>query len=267
LSFSEIIGQAAAAGHFLATLRSGRMAHAYIVCGPEGVGKGAFAAEMAKAILCREPARDRQACGQCRSCLKVASGNHPEVAGLAPQPGRREIVVDQVEALREEWFALRPVEGDRKVCIVREADRMNDEVANRLLKTLEEPSGSTVFLLTTSRPEALLETIRSRCQVVRLRGVSEQEIVEHLMERQAAPSADEARLAARLAEGSPGRAAELLQGDLLERVRWAVGLVCGLSPPTVGETISCWANRLASPAALAACCPTPRPFRRGNCNA
>jgi len=214
------------------------MAHAYIICGPDGVGKSAFAWEMMKAILCRKPRKNGEACGLCPSCRKLKSGNHPEVAVIERESGRQSILVEQVEALREEWFCLQPVEGDRKICLVCEADRMNDEVANRLLKILEEPSGETVFLLTTSRPEALLETILSRCQTVRLRSVSEKEIVDHLLETRSDLSREQAEMAAKLAEGSPGRAMELLDGDLLERTRWALGLISELTSENMVQVMA-----------------------------
>lgn len=237
MAFAEIVGQSDAAERFLNTLRSSRMAHAYIVCGPRGVGKSAFAHEMAKAILCRTPAPTAEACGHCNSCLKCDHDTHPELATLERLAGRQNILVEQVEALREEWFSLRPVESDRKVCLVLEADRMNEEVANRLLKILEEPSGDTVFILTTARLEALLETIVSRCQILRLRQVPEDEIAEALRRRHPTAPASAIRLAARLSGGSPGRAEELLDEDVLQRAQWAVTLVNSVRPDSVAQVM------------------------------
>jgi DNA polymerase-3 subunit delta' len=141
------------AGTLDAARRGGRLGHAYLVFGPTGAGKRALARALAADLL-----------GHVR-----ADGSHPDLLVLAPLEGKREIGIDLVRAATEE-LALAPLEAPGRVAIVEGADLLGEEAANALLKTLEEPPPGTTLLLTTSRPEAVLPTIRSRCMGLRLPG-------------------------------------------------------------------------------------------------
>jgi DNA polymerase-3 subunit delta' len=201
-------------------LESGRVHHAYLFVGPDGVGKELAAFGLAQALVCERrgdaPKRVR-ACGECSACQRARPREdlrrpmHPDVVvierGLyAPQsigkrtPETQEISIDQVRTLVLARSAFAPHEGRAKVFIVRRADELSIPAANALLKTLEEPGDRTHFILLTSQPEALLPTILSRTQRVRFAPLPDDVVAELLAEAGVDPS--RAAEAARLAAGS-----------------------------------------------------------------
>lgn len=140
-----------------------RLSHAYMLTGPEGDERENAARNLAAALLC--PAAEPP-CGQCRDCRKVMAGVHPDViwVGREKRDGdlRREILVGQIRRMTAD-AALAPNEADRKVYIIDEADRMNQQAQNALLKALEDPPGHACFILCAAAADALLPTVRSRC--------------------------------------------------------------------------------------------------------
>src|SRR5262245_53406363 len=145
-------------------IASGRLHHALLFHGPEGVGKRTTAFAVAAALLCREASRpEGDACGACASCSKVDKGIHPDVQFLTLE--KTVIPIDAVRALRQE-AGYRPFEGAHRVFVIDPADRLSHEAQNALLKTLEEPSASARLILISSRPAHLLPTTRSRCQAL-----------------------------------------------------------------------------------------------------
>lgn len=193
----------------LAAHRAGRLGHALLIRGPRGIGKRWLAARLAQACLCASPAADGDACGRCADCRLAAAGTHPDAAVLCPdaETGAEEIRVDQVRALcgRE---SLTPTRAASKVLQVVPAEAMNAFAANALLKTLEEPAASTLWLLVSEQPQRLSATIRSRCQQIALAPAREQEASEWLQARLG--GAGDPLLALRLAHGAPLAALELL---------------------------------------------------------
>lgn len=168
--FRDLIGQARAVRFLQRALMTGRIAHAYLFTGPEGVGKRAAALALARALNCEAGARCEvrgagfnDACGVCRSCRKIAGGLHPDVQVIEPDGAT--VKIEQIRALEAE-AALAPYEAKWKVSILDSAERMTEQAANALLKTLEEPPRDTVFILLASAVSALLPTIVSRCQTV-----------------------------------------------------------------------------------------------------
>ncbi len=136
-------------------------AHAYLLHGPAGIGKRAMAENLMGALLCRSP-QDLKACGQCKSCMLLAAGTHPDNFVLEPEEADKAIKVDQVRELV--GFVVQTAQmGGRKVVLVEPAESMNLNAANALLKSLEEPSGDTVLLLVCHQPSRLLPTVKSRC--------------------------------------------------------------------------------------------------------
>ncbi len=142
------------------SLDEGRFGHGVLLCGPVGVGKRTFAEALAQRLLCES----QSGCGECPPCHWYAAGNHPDWHVLQPEEDKTTIPVDGVRALTAQ-LALSSLAGGRKVALIEPADAMTVAAANSLLKTLEEPPGSTALLLLASRPSRLPATILSRCQV------------------------------------------------------------------------------------------------------
>ncbi|MBT8135478.1 MAG: DNA polymerase III subunit delta' [Gammaproteobacteria bacterium] len=142
-----------------------RLAHGLLLRGQGGVGKGLFARTVAAGLLCDTPGL-ALACGNCRPCQLLASGNHPDFVEIAPEEDKKQVRVEQIRDLISR-LALTSTLGGYKVAIINPADAMNPSAQNSLLKTLEEPSARTVLILSSSQPAALAATIISRCQTVR----------------------------------------------------------------------------------------------------
>lgn len=193
-------------------LRAGRLPHALLLAGPPQVGKRTLAAALAAALICQAEERP---CGQCRSCRLVAQGVHPDVRVVAADDSERGrdgvLKIDQIRQVQRD-ASLSPIEARYKVFVLRELERANLPAANALLKTLEEPPSQVVMILTSARPHALLPTIISRCQVLTLRGLPQQQVADALVSHWGADQA-QADLLARLAEGRLGWAVQRLAGD------------------------------------------------------
>ncbi len=155
----------------IARLRDGRLPHALLLSGPAGLGKQDFAGRFSRAILCDSPLQDGSACGNCRGCTLMQAGSHPDYLLVAPEEEGKGIGINAVRELAR-FQALKSQYGRQRVIQLQPADALNPNSANALLKTLEEPAGDTLLLLSTDRPMALLPTIRSRCQQVVFRPIS-----------------------------------------------------------------------------------------------
>ncbi len=173
MSFKQVLSQPHAVSHFQSVLARGRLAHAYVFCGPDGVGKALFARELAKTLLCHSnTSSDKEtspdACDRCESCKAVDSGDNPDLFWIT-----LDYKVIKIEAIREleRLAVLKPHGARRRVFVIEDAERMNAEAANCLLKTLEEPPRGVVILLTATSLARLPRTIVSRCQVVRFQPI------------------------------------------------------------------------------------------------
>ncbi len=236
MSFREIIGQDEAIGILRGFIGKERVPHTLCFTGDEGIGKRFAALNFAMALNCEgepsetdlfaadgadDPAESPDevpdACGDCPSCRKIISGNHPDVHMLTPQGDSRQIRVSEVRQL-EEALSFRPFEGQWKVAIVDDADRINEAAANAFLKTLEEPTEHSVIILVTSRPDMLLPTIRSRCQTVRFSPLPVEELGAFIESRGEGITDTEAVLRSRLSGGRPGLA---LSDDILQKRDWS----------------------------------------------
>ena len=227
----EIIGHDQNIKALQGALASGRVAHAYLFSGPRGVGKLTAATAFARALVCSRPA-EGDGCGECADCGRVDQGSHPEVRIIRPQ-GATVKIAQVREMVAGVQFG--PAAGRWTVRIVEEAGAMTAEAANSLLKTLEEPLPGVVFVLVTTRPQALLSTILSRCQHLYFQPLQKQQVVRGLAGLTGA-GGEEAQLAASLAGGSLGKALDLLSGGLSLRDR-ALGLVQGLAAAGLEEAM------------------------------
>lgn len=201
----------------------GRLAHAFLFTGPQGIGKSRVARVLAQCLLCDEmPDELLQACGRCSGCRQFEAESHPDFFLLRPASGKREITIAQIAGEKEKRgqsglshdLSMRPMCGSRRIAVIADADMMNDESANALLKTLEEPPSGSVLVLIASDSSAVLPTIRSRCQQVRFAPL-ERSLVEQILLREGWVSDEQtAGELAELADGSLAVAEELLSADL-----------------------------------------------------
>lgn len=220
--FDRLVGNERAKDVLRRMLAQGRVPGALLFAGEDSVGKFQFALELAKALNCLQP-RGVEACDKCSACLRIprfapppssddkergkhiAWSAHQDVGVLRLE--RSVITVDQAREVERE-SNYRPREGRARVFIVEDAERMNEQASNALLKTLEEVAPTSHLVLVTSRPASLLQTIRSRCQSIRFAPLAAGEIEQHLI-RNKLRAGGEAKLVARLSRGRLGDALAL----------------------------------------------------------
>jgi len=262
MMWPRVIGQRRVKESLLAARRRRKMPHAYLLYGGEGVGKDALAIELARVLRCER--EEDEACGICPSCEGMATLQHPDVRLITPLPRwageesgddplaklpdadiraiQRQIrlkaenpyhriviprgnviKINSIRQIRRE-ASLSTSRSGVRIFIIPEADAMDPPAANTLLKTLEEPPSGTLLILTTAHPEALLPTILSRCQKVRLDPLTAEEIAAALTERDGV-APEQASLVSRLANGSYTRALELMQLDVMQMRKDVVDFV------------------------------------------
>ncbi len=252
ITWPRVLGQKRVKLQLQSVLKSGRMPHAYLFHGPEGVGKDAMAIELARVLHCQTGGSE--ACGVCDSCERLNTLQHPDVRFITALPvGRDEdkddspldkIPPEEVKAIQAELMekgkdpyrritipratgikinSIREIRREaplsstgnkRRVFILSRADMLNAVAAHTLLKTLEEPPANCMLILTTANREELLPTIISRCQQVRFDPLTEEQIQGALVQRDKVDNSH-AALLARLSGGSYTRAQELLGDDLM----------------------------------------------------
>lgn len=214
---------------------AGSLSHAYLITGEKGMGKKTLAQLICLEIFCRNR-RDGAPCGECPDCKKVLSGNHPDVITVTHEKPMT-LAVDEIREQVCDTVGIRPYFGGRKVYIVPDAELMNPQGQNALLKTLEEPPEYVTILLLVNDERTMLDTVKSRCVKMKLRTVEDDEIRQFLMEYDSAGRAGEngtdgpgidaydAQIAVGFAKGNPGRALEMaLDAGFKTTYRAAVGL-------------------------------------------
>ena len=206
--FKDIIGHEQVIQHLQNAIRQKRFSHAYLLCGEEGSGKRLVAEAFAKTVLCEEAGI--VACGKCKSCKQIESGNHPDY-----RPVVREKATLGVKEIREQVTAdvqIKPYSSAYKIYFIDEAEKMTEEAQNALLKTIEEPPEYAVFLLAVSRQELLLQTILSRCVLLPFYPVATEKVKRFLMETKGIPDYL-AEGAAAFSGGFVGRAVRFAESE------------------------------------------------------
>lgn len=178
MSFANIPGNARIKKILQAALLRETLPNSLLFIGPEGVGKMQTALEVAKALNCREMKDD--ACGDCEPCRTIAAGLFPDVMIL--RQDKNMIKIDPIRDLKQAAY-LKPMTGGKRVFIIEEAEKMNVEAANTLLKVLEEPPAFSFLLLVTSNPYLILPTIKSRCQILKFAPIGKDDILGVLKAR------------------------------------------------------------------------------------
>ena len=210
MRLDELYGNEALKARLSAAFDSGRIAHSYLLCGPEGSGKHTLARSMAAAMQCT--GHGALPCGVCTACRKVLAGQHPDVITVN-DPEHKLIAVDVIRRMRADMF-IRPNEGRRKIYILDQD--MGEPSQNALLKILEEPPDYGVFLILTPNAEKMLATIRSRCAELKLSPLTPEEALPALQKQFPERSDAELRAALLRAGGYLGQAAAQLAEGLSE---------------------------------------------------
>jgi len=209
MSFSDIYGQDKQIAVLKNAMERGRVPHAYLFHGTRGVGKRKTAKVFAKALICSKENLD--SCDGCASCIKIDHGNHPDVITIIPEGNVIKIGV--IKDLRRQ-MKFRPFEGGRRVFIIVDADKMNSVSANSFLKTLEEPSPSSILILTASNPHLLPATILSRCRQLRFNPI-QVDTAALFLEKKLSINAESAYLLASSSGGSIGKVLEMRENSYL----------------------------------------------------
>ncbi len=209
IGFGAIRGHGAVIAGLRAAARQSRLAHALIFAGADGIGKSGVARGLAAWLVCE--AKQDDACGECAACRLVAAGTQPDLQIVSLAAGKKEIGVDKARELKR-FAQLRPLRAESKVVVVDDAQALNVAAQNALLKTLEEPPAHSFFILVANNADAMLPTVRSRCQRVTFAPLENAAVADVLTALHGVDSALAMELAA-LSEGSPGRAL-LLRGHI-----------------------------------------------------
>jgi len=220
MAFSSLVGNERLKRLLKRAVAEDRIHQGLIFAGPRGVGKQQFALALAQALNCRRPLGG-DACGACDQCIKIAAREHIDIETIVPDG--QFIKISQMREMTEK-ANYRPYDGRCRVYILDDAERLNLSAANSILKVLEEPPETTLLVLVTAKPYALLQTIRSRCQMLSFAPLTAGELEAFLNENYKRP-AEENRLLARLARGSIGRALEIDLGIYREQRAMMVELI------------------------------------------
>jgi len=186
-----------------------KLRHAYLFVGPEGIGKRTLALRFAQALNCRQALAPGMFCGVCRDCRQTFSMQYPDLSLVVPEEGHKDIRIDQIRSLQH-TLALAPYAASYRIALLPDFQRVTEQAENALLKTLEEPTDRVILLLTALSPEALLPTIVSRCEIIRLRPTSISEAKKFLASEYGI-STENADLIAHLSGGRIGAAIRLAQ--------------------------------------------------------
>ncbi len=204
-NYSDIIGHEDIVKHFKSSIELGKVSHAYILNGEKGSGKKTLAAVVAKSLQCE--AGEPDPCGTCKSCLQAESGNQPDIIWVNHEK-TNVISVDEIRTQILNDISLMPYSSRYKIYIVPDAQLMNQQAQNAILKTLEEPPEYAIIMLLTNNIDKFLPTIISRCIVLNFRPVEPLHMMDYLM-AQIGVDKEKARFCTDFAQGNLGKAVRL----------------------------------------------------------
>jgi len=196
---NQLFGHEATLKKFAESLAGDSLHHAWLLYGMKGIGKRTLAEKLAGLLICDS----QTGCGECHACKMLAAGSHPDVFRLGLIEGKRDLNIEQVRGVLS-FLSLSGAESDRRVVILDDAERMNKQAANALLKGLEEPSAGSVLLMVCSDLERLPATIRSRCMLQPCAPLSDADVGTVLQQQENPVQAQYLDLAVSLADGCPG---------------------------------------------------------------
>ncbi len=230
MSWARVEGHEPIVQAFERAVARGRLGHAYLFAGPEGVGKKLFAVELARTLLCENPPPGKfDACGRCPGCVQIDSGTHPDFQLVGLPEDKHEFPIELMQDVIA-GLAYKPARGKNRVAIIDDADALNPESANAFLKTLEEPPPASLLILIGTSPDRQLPTILSRCQLIRFAPLPEELVAEQLLKEGTVENREEALRLARLGGGSLGAARALADPPLWQFRR---RLLDGLTQPRI----------------------------------
>ncbi len=213
--FQDVIGQEQLKEHLQNAIRTGKISHAYIINGERFAGKEFIAKIFAAALQCEKGGVEP--CGECHSCKQAMSNNHPDIIRVTHEkPGS--IGVDDIRSQINGDIAIKPYSSPHKIYIMNEAEKMTPGAQNALLKTLEEPPEYAIIILLTTNVNSLLQTILSRCVVLNMKPVADEQVKKYLMEEMHVPDY-RAEVCVAFARGNIGRARQLAVSEDFEKVK------------------------------------------------
>ncbi len=216
-TFENILGQKAIKKHFTTAVATGKVSHAYILNGEEGMGKMALAEAFSLMLLCeRREGNSFSPCLKCHGCKQVLSHNHPDLIYVSHEKSGS-IGVDDIRYQINDTVSIRPYSSPYKIYIVDEAEKMTGQAQNALLKTIEEPPSYAVIILLTDNKEAFLPTILSRCVQLNLKPLQDGDIKRYLIQEKGI-SEDTAEVYAAFARGNLGKAIHLAESKEFQAV-------------------------------------------------
>ena len=197
-----VYGHDWAVDHLRKSMSHGRARHAYLITGTESIGKLTLARAFAMTLNCTNADEANRPCGECRACLRILSGNHPDVTYAEHDATTGALKIEEIRRVTS-MLALKPFEARHRIAIFPNFDRAQDRAQDALLKTLEEPPPNAVLILLAESTDTLLSTITSRSQVIPLRPIPAESVYAILTERYHVEP-DHANLLAHLSAGRPG---------------------------------------------------------------
>ena len=209
LTLKDILGHEQIKEHFLNAAATGKVSHAYILSGEEGMGKKTLADAFAMTLLCEEDGKEP--CMQCHACKQVLSGNHPDLIYVTHEKPAS-MGVDDIREQINDTIMVRPYSSQYKIYIVDEAQKMTVQAQNALLKTIEEPPAYAVIMLLTTNQDAFLQTILSRCVQLKLKPLKDS-VVKTYLEEKLQVKDIQAEIYSAFARGNLGKAIHLAQSE------------------------------------------------------